>query len=64
MKCWMLNPTQVIMMDVIHLGTKGRAIFLLKKSANLTFKRRERKAFALFNLSYNTNEEERKEEEE
>ena len=52
------------MMHVIHLGTKGRAIFLLKKSDNLTFERRERKIFALLNLSYSSNEEEKKEEEE
>ena len=64
MKCWMLNSTQVIMMHVIHLGTKGRAIFLLKKSANLTFERKERKTFALLNLSDSSNEEEKKEEEE
>ena len=58
MKCWILNSTQVIMMHVIYLGTKGRAIFLLKKSANLTLERRERKTFTLLNLSDSSNEEE------
>ena len=60
----MLISTQVGMMHIIHLGAKGRAIFLLKKSANLTFERRERKTFDLLEVPNSSSEEEKKEEEE
>ena len=47
MTLWTENLIQVSNAHKIQIDSKGRAIFLLKKSANLDFRRKERRKIEL-----------------